>query len=564
MTMRLTDRWLWALCAVVGIALVLRLWGIEYGLPLSYWTDEYHELMRAMQLGAGSFNFVRTTKGGFYLLLFFEYGVYFAVLKVLGVVASAREFAELFVRDPTMFYLIGRATAAFIGCVTVATVFWIARYAYSSLAALVGALLLAVNVLHVDVSHRIGVDVPMVAGAALALYFGLRIADEGGRRNYLWAAAFAALAVTTKLPGILVLIPLLIAHTYALSSTPAGVRGWFGSRDLWIALAVFVAILVATNPGVLGYVGLSGDPSGSPVRLAGPDELDDAPDFASDSRPNLHFFYFRVLLDSMGWPLLLSSLAALVWAVIRRNRADVMLLSYAVANYVAITTTSSENLFYPRYALPIILVMAILTGRMFADLLGALPRWRMMGGVVALASLAAWPVWTASVADHALTLTDTRTIAKDWFEANVPAGAKVLVEGGKTGPKRESVQLRESRSSLERRIAYWKRVEPRQARFLEVKLATDDGSGYDLVLVRQQSMGTLEDYAAAGVEYFVVRPEYFAASRKAGSGPNRLIRDLRSDPRVTLLRRFVPVSSSYPGDTVEVYRLARNGQGSVK
>jgi hypothetical protein len=81
---------LWVL---LGAALLVRLWGTWHGLPYSYISDEYHEVMRALQLGAGSFNFERTGKGGFYFVLFFEYGVYFLLLKLAGVVDSAQDFA---------------------------------------------------------------------------------------------------------------------------------------------------------------------------------------------------------------------------------------------------------------------------------------------------------------------------------------------------------------------------------------------------------------------------------------------------------------------------------------
>lgn len=550
------NPWAWTLCAILACSLFLRLWGVNYGLPLSYWQDEYHELMRAMQLGAGSVNLARTTKGGFYLLLFFEYGVYYLVLKLSGVVTSTQHFAELFARDPSSFYLIGRATAALLGCLTVAATYWIARFAFTKLAAIVAAVLLAVNVLHVDLSHRIGVDVPMAACAALAIYFGLKLAEDGARRNYILAALFAALATTTKLPGILVLIPLLIAHWYATSSGQGGARGIVWSRDLWSALGIFAAILVATNPGILSHAGLGAfmDRSGGPADL---EDSDDRTAAFLGSRPNLFLYYLGVLVDSMGWPLFIVSLVALAWAVQRRTRADVMLLSYALANYLAISSTASQWLYYPRYALPIIIVMLILVGRLVSDVVENVRRWRAAVGMIALVLLAAWPAWRVVVADYSLTLTDTRTVAKEWFESTVPAGARVLVEGGKTGPKRETVQIGESRASLERRIAYWRKVEPRQARFLEVKLAIDDGSGYDLELVRQQSIKSLDDYLAAGVEYFILRPEYFETSRKAGVGAIRLLQDLRKDPRVKLVRRFVPESSLQLGDTVEIYRLVR-------
>jgi hypothetical protein len=553
--LKLDVRWQWLLGLVFSIALAGRLWGIDYGLPFSYWTDEYHELMRAMELGAGSFNFARTSKGGFYLLLFVEYGMYFVVLKLGGVVKDTHEFAELFARDPSMFYLIGRTTAAVFGSITVAAVFWLSRFAYSTAAGLLAAFLLAINVLHIDVSHRIGVDIPMAMLATLALYFGLRLADDGRRANYVLAGLFAGLATTTKLPGVLLLLPLLVAHTYAVAQRGGRVRDWIASRDLWIAAGVFFGVLLVTNPGFFVYTNLGNHLFGSPDQALDSDEVDAFVEPDLVTRPNLYVFYLNAIADSMGWPLFVVSLGALAYALWRRTRADVVLVSYALVNYLAIAGTSAELLYYPRYALPIIVVLAILSGRALSDLLTALPRWRFAAGAVFLAAVAAWPVVEAIKSNYTLTQNDTRTIAKEWFEANVPAGATVMIEGGKTGPSRESVNLRESRVSLEQRIAYWKKVEPRQAKFLEFKLAADDGAGYVLELVRLKSLATLDEYATKGVEYFVVRPLYFSRSRRAAPQAIRLLEELQDDARVKLVRRFEPESDLQPGPVVEIYRF---------
>jgi hypothetical protein len=551
--------WRWWLALVLGVALAGRLWGIDYGLPFSYWTDEYHELMRAMELGAGGFNFARTSKGGFYLLLFVEYGIYFVVLKLAGVVTSTHEFAELFARDPSMFYLIGRTTAAVFGCITVAAVYYLSRFAYTTTAGLIAAFLLAINVLHVDLSHRIGVDIPMTMLATLALYYGLRLADDGRRISYVMAGLCAGLATTTKLPGILLLLPLLIAHTYAVVRNDGRVREWIGSRDLWIAASVFVAVLLVTNPGYFIYTNFGIHLFGSAGDALESDELDafEEPDLVS--RPNLYLFYLNAVSDSMGWPLFVISLGALAYALRKRTRADVILISYALVNYLAISGTSSEVLYYPRYALPIIMVLAILAGRALSDLFLILPSWRFASGAAFLAAVSAWPIVDAIKSDYTLTQNDTRTTAKDWFETNVPAGATVLIEGGKTGPSRESVPLHESRASLERRVAHWKKVEPKQAKFLEFKLAAVEGTGYELELVKLRTLATLDEYAASGINYFIVRPEYFTKSRRAVPGAFRLLEQLRKDSRVELLRRFEPESNLHPGPVVEIYRLQSSG-----
>ena len=553
-------RWRWLLALVFVVALAGRLWGIDYGLPFSYWTDEYHELMRAMELGAGGFNFARTSKGGFYLLLFVEYGIYFVVLKLAGVVTTTHEFAELFARDPSVFYLIGRTTAAVFGCITVAAVFYVSRLAYTTMAGLMAAFLLAINVLHVDVSHRIGVDIPMTMLATLALYHGLRLADDGRRISYVMAGLFAGLATTTKLPGIVLLLPLLIAHTYAVARNGGRVREWIASRDLWIAASVFVAVLLVTNPGYFVYTNFGVhlfEPAGDALES---DELDAFVGTDLVGRPNLYLFYLNAVSDSMGWPLFVVSLGALAYAVWKRTRADVILVSYALVNYLAISGTSSEVLYYPRYALPVITILVILAGRALSDLLLDLQSWRLAAGAAILAVVSAWPIVKVVTSDYTLTQNDTRTIAKDWFETNVPAGATVLIEGGKTGPSRESVPLHESRASLERRVAHWKEVEPKQAKFLEFKLAAEEGTGYELEFVKLKTLSTLDEYAASGIDYFVVRPEYFTKSRRAVPGAFRLLEQLRNDPRVELVRRFEPESHLQPGPVVEIYRLESNGR----
>jgi 4-amino-4-deoxy-L-arabinose transferase-like glycosyltransferase len=301
-----SPRTLWILLAS---ALLVRLWGIGYGLPYVYWIDEYHEVMRALELGTGHFNFERTGKGGFYLLLFFEFGLYFLVLKAAGFVSSVQQFAEQFVRDPTPFYLMGRATAAAFGCATVAAAYWVGRRAYGAHAGLVGAAFLAFNVLHVDLSHRVGVDVPMTMLATLTIVFALQIVERGELRDYALAAFCAALATTTKLPGLLLLLPLLIAHMYRMGRSGEPWTAWITSRRMWIAFLLFCAVLIATNPAVvLHFDPLAFYSSDHNDALEAGEIPGDSP--GADSRPNLHGYYLNVLLQSMGWPLFGLSLIA--------------------------------------------------------------------------------------------------------------------------------------------------------------------------------------------------------------------------------------------------------------
>jgi len=104
-----------AVVVLVLAALAMRLWGIGFGLPHIYHTDEVNEVKRALMLGAGVFNLGRAFKGGLYYLLFVEYAVYFAVLRALGVVHSSFDFLVRYFSEPTGFWLIGRVTVALLG-----------------------------------------------------------------------------------------------------------------------------------------------------------------------------------------------------------------------------------------------------------------------------------------------------------------------------------------------------------------------------------------------------------------------------------------------------------------
>jgi len=546
----------WALALIVAFAVGMRCWGTSYGLPFSYWADEYHEVMRALELGAGGFNFDRTSKGGFYLFLFLEYGLYYVFLKSVNVVSTTREFAELFVTDPSAFYLMGRVTAALIGSATVLGVYCSARVAFSNLAGLFAALLLAVNVLHIDLSRRIGVDVPMAMLATWTLYYAIRIARAGRSFDYVAAAVLGALAATTKITGILLVMPLFLAHVYAMRVAGGGVRQAVTSPRLWWAVLLFAAVLIATNPGIVsasGYLTLFIE---APVDLAelGSDEAHGETDHRMP--PSLYVFYLASLAESMGWPLFVVALISVIYAAWKRTPTDVLLLSYALVNYLAIAGTSSNVLYYPRYLLPIVVSLSILSGRALADAVQVLGRHQRVALVALLAACIAMPLGHAIASARVLTRTDIRTIAKAWIEANIPAGSKILVEGGKIAADRATVPLRDKAESVRKRIEYWSRVEPRQATLLKLQLATHRGGGYDLELLDHEAVESLDDYAEKGVKYFVVRPDYFMGARRANAASARFLRELRSDRRVSMIKRFPADERSRLGPTVEIYRLS--------
>jgi hypothetical protein len=160
--------------------------------------------------------------------------------------------------------------------------------------------------------------------------------------------------------------------------------------------------------------------------------------------------------------------------------------------------------------------------------------------------------------DYLLTRTDTRTIAKEWFEQHVPAGSKVVIEGQKIEPTRLTVPLRDSTENMRENITYYRSREPGKAKYLEFKLQVTNGKSYDLVYVTRKSLQSLDHYVDDGVEYVVVRPDALLESRKVGlEGPD-FLEALRNDARVSLLKRFESHPATRPGPDIEIYGIEPN------
>jgi 4-amino-4-deoxy-L-arabinose transferase-like glycosyltransferase len=550
------DHNFWVLIAIVAGALGLRLWGLDYGLPISYFQDEFLEVMRALQLGTGSFQLDRVSKGGLYLLLFVEYGFYFLFLKFTGSIGSGEEFARLFVNDPSVFYLLGRVTTALFGSATVLVAYLLARSAYSVGAGLLAALFMSVNVLHVGMSHMINVDIMMVLFSSLALYFAIRLAEEGAAKSYLAAAAMAGIATTAKIPAMLLLIPLLIAHTYNMARPGLSLRTWLYSRHLWIGVVTFAVVVIGTNPGILlhitDYVGhfTGGSAPASPVASDGVLQPVSLP-----QRPNLYEFYLVAMQRSMGWPLFVLCIFGLAYGLWRRSRADVILLPFAVLFFVVISSTQTD-LYYDRYALPVILVLSVLAARALDDAVHSLRAWRSLTLATTGFLLIAAPATQAISKTYLLTQTDNRTLAQHWIEANIPHGSRVMIEGARFAPNRTGVALQETVEGLKHRIDYWRAKDPRAVTYLQHKLAAAEaGVRYDLELIDIRNVGDLQGYRDAGVEYFVILPRRFLEHRTASWDSVDLVQQLRQAPDVELVKAFPAEPEKRRGPTVEIYRV---------
>jgi 4-amino-4-deoxy-L-arabinose transferase-like glycosyltransferase len=437
----------WVVAGVVLLALGLRLYRIDWGLPQVY--EEAYPFKKAwpmwgwepgtrFDLNPHFFNYPTL----FFYLQFLGQGLLFLILKISGHVHSILDYRVLYTLDKTPFYLMGRSITALFGAATVLVTYQVGRRVGGAAGGVLAALLLAVNAVHISKCQVIEVDVPLTFFAMLTLLYALHILENPRPRNYVLAGIFAGLATSTKYSGLFLTLPLLLAHVMASwpaaadatvrrgrsrgRSAAAGegsarLRRVF-SRPLVLAGIAFVAALFLTSPYILldsssFWTGFNYERLHMKIGH-----------FGLDRTPAI-VYYAKVLAGSLlGWPLALASLAALVWLVgVRRYRWAVVLAVFPIV-YVAVI--SSFSMKAERYVLPLVPIAAVLA---CAAAMEIVPRM-VPGRRAATAALAGLGLALAAptLLAYARTATqprdDTRTLARQWLEENVPSGSYVVSE----------------------------------------------------------------------------------------------------------------------------------------
>jgi len=404
-----------ALAALLAVALLVRLWGIEQGLPYSYNTDEAtHFVPRAVGFFSGDLNphYFLNPPGYSYLLL--------AVFELWF--GSADAVRHAYFSDPTAVFVLGRVTAAVLGTVAVWLTYLAGARLFGRGAGLLGGAVLGLAFLPVFYSHLALNDVPTLAPVALSLYGTAGVLRRGGRGDYALAGVGVGLAAAFKYTGGIALLCLLAA---ALSHAAGGSRE-AAARRLALALALALGAFVLANPYAVLDPGSFFSGLGQQASLAaGQDPV------KLGSRPGSGVaYYLWTLTWGLGW---MPSLAALAGAALMAARRRIALSLVLIPAPIAfIVFMGGQQRFFGRWLMPIFPILALLAGyfavqavRWLAGARGVPPR---LAGAGAAVLLLAQSVVAVAHDDAVLSRPDTRNLARAWMVAHVPAGARVVIE----------------------------------------------------------------------------------------------------------------------------------------
>lgn len=406
------------LWTILAVALALRVWFLNNGVPHAVGIDEPAVVDRALRiLATGDWN---PHVFDYPTLTIYVHAFAAAARFLLG--AMQGEWASLAEFDIAAVYRTGRALSAVIGTATVWLTYRIGRDLRSAPLGLVAAAQLAVLPMHVRESHFILTDVPVTALTTLTVWLSMRAAVKRDVAAYAVAGAAAGLAAAAKYNGAVAIVAVIAA--WALHEWSADGAGRKLSGALLGAAAAFL--------------------------VAAPFTLLDLPAFLNGFAAQAARFSPNRHLPEPAWLLYLKHLglssrlwlpAAAAGAIVLGLRASARVrwapaVLFALAYFYVLAT---HPLVFGRYALPLLPVLCLLSAGLVVEVASAVTRTRpgragastivlVAGSLVLTTSFAVQSVgWLKSMKRR-----DTRQIAAEWMRENVAAGARIAVEN--SGP----------------------------------------------------------------------------------------------------------------------------------
>jgi 4-amino-4-deoxy-L-arabinose transferase-like glycosyltransferase len=425
------------------ISFWLRLWGIQFGLPFAYHPDEQQYILPGIGFVSGDFrpwahynpSLYPYSIGLVYTLTYLGLRTFQAFPDYFDLTAA---WSRPMVPWITGLIYLARLTSVAAGTLTTLVVYQLGRRAYSRVTGLGAAIIFGFAFLPVREAHFAVSDAPVALGVAVTLYLCLNIVRRGGWTDYLWTGIAIGLTTALKYSAGLLVLPLLTAHLVSRRY-----RSWAQRlRKLWlVAMAGLIAVasFLLVSPYTLldwdefwadfsenlrsartGFEGLELDPAGGAI------------------------FYFKSLIWGFGWPLFLLFLAAILFALWRRRRTDLMLLTLPVFGFLYM---QRQEMYFARWLTPFLPALAVLAAESVHAMVTRLASLKdhrntrqhagkgastgglsplITVGVVLLLTLPS--TYVAIRANTVISRRDTRTAAFEWIRQNIPAGSNLSAE----------------------------------------------------------------------------------------------------------------------------------------
>jgi 4-amino-4-deoxy-L-arabinose transferase-like glycosyltransferase len=408
--------------ALTAAALLLRLWGVGFGLPYEYHIDEHFYYPHAWTMGQGDFNLPDQSHGpSLYLglLLLGQKSMQIAAFPQL----SNADFGALRETNPWPYLLSARLISALLGALTIPIVYLLAKRFRDRAIGLIAAAVMTVLFFHVRDSHFGVPDTLTTLFATATVWLALRAFQTRRSRDVLFAGMAAGLAAGAKYTTVIVIIAVIAA---------ALLTGTTWRQRVKLLLLAALGLLAGF---IIGYPNLLLNPAifikDISFLFARVGEGFEGWRIVPD---NSAVFYLGTLLWGIGLAAVILAGVGLIAALAQHRPEDLILVSLPLAYFVVMSLSQGH---FGRYLLPILPLLTVLIAdagwRVVPRIIRRMKTpWAVKAaqpiGLVALLLVCVPNLLNSLRLDWLLSQADTRTLAKQWIEDHLAAGTRIAVE----------------------------------------------------------------------------------------------------------------------------------------
>jgi 4-amino-4-deoxy-L-arabinose transferase-like glycosyltransferase len=407
----LRNRWRQlALGVIIVIGLLLRLAGIDHGLPHFIPLDETvmgRIIWDMVKTGALNHRFLSYPALFYWVQLPFYIG-YFLVGAFLG------KWGSLSQVDLHLLYIVGRVVTALISTATIYVGYLLGKEAYNRVVGLSAALFLCFFQYNVRVAKFMRVDVLQTFFLTLALVYLVSMVKGRGKGAYFMAALFSGLAISSKYPSFIIIPVFILA--YLLTPKEKRIKG----KLFILSLILIPCFSLVTNP--FAFLDIS--------RFL--NEFAWVGGFVSHKGASFLLpksgLYGEFFLYAVGIPLSLMVIFGFVIFLVRRQRVGLTLFSFAFLYFIMIASYLKG---FPRYMLPILPPAAVAA----AYAIFSIFPWLKFNYIKRRRELVAFFIGVLLILpvavevsrySYLLTRKDTFELASFWISENIPEKSGIV------------------------------------------------------------------------------------------------------------------------------------------
>ncbi len=403
---------------VVVLGVSIRLWNIDFGLPLNFHPDEVPKVNAIERMYA---KFVQGAPNPFdpeyflhpSMLLYSTY-LMSTLLRLFNPTSDFREIT----------CLAGRLVSCLGGTISIYLVYYIAKRLFTPIVGIMSAIFLAFSPLHITCSRYLKEDALLVCFFLACVAFLIKSVQEDKIKYYFISALMAGCACATKYTGILSLVVICSAPWLRSES-------FYPNRRFLKWMFVVLLIVPITFVAITPYSIMNSEKfledfnsermhaeKGHTVVITANGEYWTY-HFRESILPNFKYLFTALALLGCG-------------LLARRKRIeDLYLLWLILFFYIPIEYVKSKPAPQPeRYILPCIPFFAI-AGAEFLRVI-SLSKYRFISVILFLAALF-FPLNTSI--NYAREIKpDTREIMTSWIEENIPKGKIICIDWKRYGP----------------------------------------------------------------------------------------------------------------------------------